>query len=113
MNPPTEVTIAWSRSLPPVLRSPGLSLQAEPSGGAAAEQDFSQRSTINMVAGAAMSSAGHSDVFSRNLLPQSDTSGALGARAHWQAAKALKRASRQQNYGFSTLSVAEYGSCIR
>jgi hypothetical protein len=41
-------------ALPPVLRSPGLSLQAQPSGRAAAEQDFSQRSAVDVVAGRAV-----------------------------------------------------------
>jgi len=54
MNPPTEVTIAWSRSLPPVLRSPGLSLQAEPSDRAARDQDHRERSALDMVAGGAI-----------------------------------------------------------
>ena len=35
-------------------QAPGLSVQAEPSGRAAADQDFRQRSALNMVAGRAM-----------------------------------------------------------
>jgi hypothetical protein len=38
-------------ALPPVLRSPGLSGQAEPSGGAARDQDHGGRSTLDVVAG--------------------------------------------------------------
>src|SRR6476620_4411726 len=36
--------------MPPLLRSPGLSLQAEPSGGAARDQDHGERFAINVVA---------------------------------------------------------------
>ena len=42
------------RALPPVLRSPGLSVQAQPSGGPASDEDFSQRSALDMLAGGAM-----------------------------------------------------------
>src|SRR5580704_11467659 len=42
--------------MPPVLRSPGLRLQAEPSGGAARDQDHRERSAVNVVAGRAMTS---------------------------------------------------------
>ena len=38
----------------PVLRSPGLSLQAEPSGRAARHQDHGERSALDMVAGRAV-----------------------------------------------------------
>ena len=34
-----------------LLAGPGLSLQAQPSGGAAADQDFGERSAVNVVAG--------------------------------------------------------------
>ena len=37
----------------PMLRSPGLSLQAEPSGRAARDQDHGERSALDMVAGRA------------------------------------------------------------
>src|SRR6476620_11254495 len=40
--------------MPPVLRSPGPSLQAEPSGGAAHHQDHGERSALDVVAGGAM-----------------------------------------------------------
>ena len=35
-------------------RRPGLSVQAQPSGGAAADQDFGERSALDVVAGRAM-----------------------------------------------------------
>lgn len=38
-------------ALPPVLGSPALSLQAQPSGRAASNEDFSQRSALDVVAG--------------------------------------------------------------
>jgi hypothetical protein len=38
-------------ALPPVLRSPGPCLQAKPSRRAAGDEDFSQRSAVNVVAG--------------------------------------------------------------
>jgi len=46
----TRVRNRTLHALPSVLRSRWLSLQAEPSGGVATEQNFSQRSTVHMVA---------------------------------------------------------------